>query len=101
MGLDMYAYFVEKENVISDGECRLEYGQDEGFYWRNDYNLHNWMEKLWERRTGNTDRSVLTGDLVYIESKTGALVIPKGLGWLNKNELTKDVMDFEVEYSCG
>ena len=46
MGLDMYAYFVKKENVISDGEYRLEYGQDEDFYWRKNYQLHDWMEKL-------------------------------------------------------
>lgn len=58
MGLDMYAYFVRKEDAISDGECRLVYGQDENFYWRKNYQLHNWMEKLWERRTGNTDSSV-------------------------------------------
>lgn len=57
MGLDMYAFFVEKENAISDVECRLEYGQVEDFYWRKNYNLHDWMEKLWEKRTGNTNRS--------------------------------------------
>ena len=42
-------------------------------------------DKIYKVTKGNTDRSVLTGDLVYIEGKTGALVIPKGLGWLNKN----------------
>lgn len=57
MGLDMYAFFVGKENAISDGECRLEYGQVEDFYWRKNYNLHDWMKKLWGRRTGNTDSS--------------------------------------------
>ena len=57
MGLDMYAYFVEKENAISDEKCRLEYGQDEDFYWRKNYQLHDWMEKLWEKRTGSTDSS--------------------------------------------
>ena len=57
MGLDMYAYFVSKENAISDEKCRLVYGQDENFYWRKNYNLHHWMEKLWEKRTGNTDSS--------------------------------------------
>lgn len=58
-------------------------------------------DKVYKVTKSNTDRSVLTGDLVYIEGKTGALVIPKGLGWLNKDELTPDVMDFEVEYNCG
>ena len=57
MGLDMYAFFVEKEDAISDEKCRLAYGQVEDYYWRKDYNLHDWIEKLWEKRTGNTDRS--------------------------------------------
>lgn len=57
MGLDMYAFFVGKKNAISDEKCRLAYGQVENYYWRKDYNLHNWIEKLWEKRTGNTDRN--------------------------------------------
>lgn len=56
MGLDMYAYFVEKENAISDTDCNLTYEQVENFYWRKNHRLHNWMEKLWETKTGNTDR---------------------------------------------
>ena len=46
MGLDMFAFFVEKRNAISDEECRLAYGQVEDFYWRKNYRLHDWMEKL-------------------------------------------------------
>lgn len=53
--------------------------------------------KIYKVTKGNTDRSILTGDLIYIESKTGALVVPAANGWLNKDELTPDVMDFEVE----
>lgn len=53
--------------------------------------------KVYKVTKGNTDRSVLVGDLVYIEGKTGSLVIPNGKGWLNKNELTQEVMDFEVD----
>lgn len=56
-------------------------------------------DKIYKVTKDNTDRSVLVGDLVYIEGKTGALVIPKGKGWLNKNELTPEVMDFEAECS--
>lgn len=56
-------------------------------------------DKIYRVTKDNTDRSVLTGDLIYIEGKTGALVIPNGKGWLNKDELTPEVMDFEVECS--
>ena len=51
--------------------------------------------KVYKVTKGNTDRSVLTGDLVYIDGKSGALVVPKGKCWLNKNELVPEVMDFE------
>ena len=54
-------------------------------------------DKIYKVIKGNTDRSVLVGDLVYIEGKTGALVVSKGRGWLEKDELTPEVMDFEVE----
>ena len=60
MGLDMYAYFVKKENVINDEDFNFVYGQEEDFYWRKNYQLHDWIEKLWEKRTGNTDSSKLT-----------------------------------------
>lgn len=57
MGLDMYAYFVKKENVVNDEGFNFVYGQKEDFYWRKDYPLHNWIEQLWEKRTGNTNSS--------------------------------------------
>lgn len=56
MGLDMYAYFVKMKDAISDTDCNLAYEQVEDFYWRKNYHLHNWMEKLWETKTGNTNR---------------------------------------------
>ena len=36
----------------------------------------------------NTDRSILDG-------KSGMLIVPKAKGWLEKDELTPPVMDFE------
>ena len=42
-------------------------------------------DKIYKVIKGNTDRSVLVGDLIFIKGKTGALVISTGLGWLNKN----------------
>ena len=52
-------------------------------------------DKVYKVTKGNTDRSILTGDLVYIDGEDGSLVVPKGKGWINKNEQTQDVMDFE------
>lgn len=52
-------------------------------------------DKVYKVTKGNTDRSILTGDLVYIDGEDGSLVVPKGKGWINKNEQTQSVMDFE------
>lgn len=46
---------------------------------------------------GNTDGSIRAGDLIYIDSRNGSLVLPGAKGWLDKEELTSPVMDFECE----
>lgn len=45
---------------------------------------------------GNTDGSIRAGDLIYIDSRDDSLVLP-GEGWLDKEELTPPVMDFEYK----
>ena len=52
-------------------------------------------DKFYKVTKGNTDRSVLTGDVVFIDDKDGALVVPAAKGWLEKDEQTQSVMDFE------
>lgn len=54
-------------------------------------------DKVYKVTKGNTDGSILAGDLVFIDGEDGALVVPKGKGWINKNEQTPEVMDFEVD----
>mgnify|MGYP003560461469 FL=1 len=51
-------------------------------------------DKVYKVTKGNTDRSILTGDLIFIDGKSGALVVPAGKGWLEKDEQTQSVMDF-------
>ena len=46
---------------------------------------------------GNTDGCVIVGDILYIDGKTGKLVVNHGGGWLEPDELTPEVMDFEAE----
>lgn len=43
---------------------------------------------------GNSDGSVLAGDIIYIDSKNGDLVA-NTIGWLSSDELTEEIMDFE------
>lgn len=47
---------------------------------------------------GNSDGSVLAGDIIYIDSKSGDLVA-NTVGWLFHDELTSEIMDFEAEVS--
>ena len=52
-------------------------------------------DKFYKVTKGNTDRSVLAGDVIFIDGKDGALVVPAAKGWLGKDEQTQSVMDFE------
>ena len=71
--------FSENQIVYSsrDGEIKLE------------------PDKFYKVTKGNTDRSVLAGDVIFIDGKDGALVVPAAKGWLGKDEQTQSVMDFE------
>ena len=51
--------------------------------------------KYYKVTKGNTDRSILAGDVIFIDGKSGALVVPAAKGWLEKDEQTQSVMDFE------
>ena len=51
--------------------------------------------KVYKVTNGNTYRSILTGDLVFIDGRDGSLYVLTGIGWLSKDELTQGVMDFE------
>ena len=49
---------------------------------------------------GNTDGSVLNGDIVVLASEDGSLnLYGYHSGWLDKNELTPEIMDFKAEES--
>lgn len=55
-------------------------------------------DKVYKVTKGNTDGSILTGDLVFIDWKSGALITSKSgvfHGCFEKDEQTQDVMDFE------
>ena len=60
MGLDMYAWRVRKDNAIDDFSFdRSEDALDEIVeiaYWRKHHDLHGWMEALYRKRSGNSER---------------------------------------------
>ena len=52
-------------------------------------------DKVYKVTKGNTDRSILAGDLIFIDGRDGALVVSAAKGWIGKDEQTQSVMDFE------
>ena len=53
MGLDMYAYRVKKEYVVSDFEFQSDQQPAEDLaYWRKFNALHGWMGQLYKDRGG-------------------------------------------------
>ena len=59
MGLDMYAWRVKAEDVVSDFEIKKdEDGElaisEEVMYWRKHHDLHGWMERLYYEKGGGS-----------------------------------------------
>ena len=57
MGLDMFVWRVEANDVIDDLTIRSkedgrQYDLDELWYWRKHHDLHGWMEKLYRNKGG-------------------------------------------------
>lgn len=58
MGLDMYAWVVNKEDAVDDLTIRSEADGrtrelSELYYWRKHHDLHGWMEKLYRLKGGD------------------------------------------------
>ena len=51
--------------------------------------------KVYKVTKGNTDGSILRGDLIFIDGEDGRLVDPTGWNWFEMDEQTPEVMDFE------
>lgn len=56
MGLDMYAYSVDRNAVINDFEFDQTDKPVEIFYWRKEYDLHDLMFEVYVAKGGVDDR---------------------------------------------
>lgn len=52
MGLDQYAYFVKRGEIIDDFSFEEDGETQEAFYWRKNRHLHGWMEELFRKKGG-------------------------------------------------
>lgn len=55
MGLDMYAYSVDIENVVNDFDFKEGERRTELAYWRKHRHLHNYMERLYREKGGDAE----------------------------------------------
>lgn len=92
MGLDMYAYAVEK-GVVGDSEVDFKLSDDQYdqaqqfFYWRKHHDLHGWMEKLYRSKGGEADSfncvnvEITAHDLDHLELDIKARKLPHTEGF--------------------
>lgn len=57
MGLDMYAYAVDKESSIDAFKIKEGASKEELFYWRKNNALHSWMNRLFTEKGGSDNPS--------------------------------------------
>jgi len=55
MGLDMYAYAVEKGDAIGALQIKQDCKTEQLHYWRKHHDLHGWMCKLFMEKGGEGD----------------------------------------------
>jgi hypothetical protein len=88
MGLDMYAYIIEKSFVTSDVDFEVDQDSLQKLhYWRKHPNLHGWMERLYVAKGGQNpdfDLSTLSlnsVDLDALEKAINAGDLPETSGF--------------------
>jgi hypothetical protein len=89
MGLDMYAYIIEKSFVTSDVDFEVEEDLLQKLhYWRKHPNLHGWMERLYVAKGGQNPEFNLSpvalnnADLDALETAIKAGDLPETSGFL-------------------
>jgi len=110
MGLDMYAWVIEKKQASrlkGDVDVKMpEKGRTELHYWRKHHNLHGWMEQLYIKKGGKEEFNCATirltlEDLDQLEHDLKAGTLPMTTGFFfgnfppNKNSLKNDMAFIE------
>lgn len=55
MGLDMYAFAVEKCDAVDSLTIKKDCASDRLHYWRKHHDLHGWMQNLYNTKGGCED----------------------------------------------
>lgn len=101
MGLDMFAYVVESENVVSDSEFK---SAKEFFYWRKHHDLHGWMHELYQDRGGAQEFNCVPvrlyeEDLDALERDITKNVLPQTTGFFfGDNPPDEESMENDLKF---
>lgn len=90
MGLDMYAWSVNENDVISETKFAEDADKTEIFYWRKHHNLHGWMRNLYYDKNGEGEFNCVPvrlriSDLVELQSVILAHGLPETEGFFFGN----------------
>lgn len=97
MGLDMYAWAVKPENVVSDEQfiSADDNRPTEFFYWRKHHDLHGWMGRLYAERGGEKEFNcvpvrLFEEDLDALELAVKSRMLPETTGFFFGNNPPDD-----------
>jgi hypothetical protein len=101
MGLDSYAYIIEKSLVSSDVDFQVDQNSlKQLYYWRKHHDLHDWMERLYIAKGGRNPQfnlsalSLNSADLDALERAVSAGDLPETLdfcfGHSHRSQLDDD-----------
>ena len=96
MGLDQYAYAVNKEN-----EKENEKGREEIAYWRKHNRLQGWMDELWTKK-GNEGEfncqylELTMEDILELEKTIKDKNLPETTGFFFGNDSYVDYEEYDM-----
>jgi hypothetical protein len=86
MGLDMYAYSVDKKDGLSKFRIRKNAHHNDLHYWRKHHDLHGWMEALYYEKGGK---------------EQSFNCIPVQLTEKDLNRLEQDILNNNLPHTTG
>ena len=90
MGLDMYAYVVNENDVIDSVTLKRSADSRELWYWRKHHDLHGWMERLYREKGGKEEFNcqyveLTMDDLDRLERDIKQFKLPSTVGFFFGN----------------
>jgi len=104
MGLDMYAYAVEKGDAIGALKIKEDCKPSQIHYWRKHHDLHGWMHNLFLLKGGDGDFNCQVlqldnDDLDSLQEALTADVLPHTTGFFfGENPPDAETLDDDMDF---